>query len=101
MIDDINAIQIKLNTGHIFSIIGPQGENDIFFGTVGAHPDFSNELVQRYQDRFGDTNLGDDLFGDHVTTLACGSSPWLLLQFPNSRRDEVVANVETLLMETV
>ena len=103
MSDDLESIAISLSTGHVFNIAGPQGDHRVFFGTIGDDPDFSNGVISRYLERFADPpdSYSGTLDGNHISTLACSSSHWLLLQFPDSRRDEVVANLETMLMETV
>ena len=103
MSDDLESIAISLSTGHVFNIAGPQGDHDVFFGTIGEDPAFSNDVISRYQKRFADTLDSDvgELDGNHIASLACSSSPWLLLQFPDSRRNEVVTNLECMLVETV
>ena len=90
MKDDFDTHKIELGGGLEFRFYGPQGESLVYFGTVGEDPDYSNDLLRRFCEQFCDKEVGENVFADQVTCLATSSSPWVLLQFPESRREQII-----------
>jgi hypothetical protein len=83
----MESFEIDLGNGVVFRYHGPQTERRVHFGTVGKSSDFNNLSIER-SDWGGDES--------EVTSVACGSSDWVLVQFVEHRRDWVVERLRKI-----
>jgi hypothetical protein len=99
MTDEPDSHETDLAEGIVLRYSGPQ-PGGIYFGTVGDDPAYNNHILRLFQESYPESD-GSCWGGpeSQVTTVACGSSPWSLLQFVEARRESVVAHLRRLLAD--
>ena len=97
--DELQTHEVDLNATLTLRFHGPQGDAQVYFGTIGDDSSISNDLIHEFIDAHGytDPNCADDPFGGHVSCLIASSSDSLLLQFPESRRELVISQLKAML----
>ena len=86
MPDDVPTINIELSPNLTCQIIRPIAGGDVCYATIGGSPEFNNEFL----DSFIETHRSK--FANHnVAVIATSSSPWTLLQFPESQEAEIIS----------
>jgi hypothetical protein len=96
MSDGDDEHETDLGEGVVLRYYGPQA-GGIYFGTIGDTPEYNSDILRRFQESYPESD-GDCWGGpeSEVTAVACGSSPWALLQFVEARRESVVAHLRRL-----
>jgi hypothetical protein len=74
----IQSFSVEIADGVTFTYHGPQGDQRVYFGTVGPTPEFNNRVIDLLVGESGGPLAP-------VTSIATSSSPWALIQFEESR----------------
>ena len=91
---EAREIEIDLGSGVIFWCYGPETEPQtsrrIYYGTVGASPEFNSRIIERL---LADLPRSID---SGITSLACSSSEWELIEFTEDRHDWLIQRLRAI-----
>lgn len=91
---ETRATEIDLGSGVIFCCYGPQTEPEtrrrIYYGTVGESPEFNSYIIDGL---LADLPRGIE---SGITSLACSSSDWELIEFTEDRRDWLIERLRAI-----
>jgi predicted oxidoreductase (fatty acid repression mutant protein) len=86
----MNTTQIELGDGVTFRFYGPQTEHRLYQGFVGLSPEFNNSVIDQ---------LMRVATKSEVTSLACSSSEWVVLEFEEHQREWVIERLREIVTQ--